>query len=184
MSTGYKALLDLAFLVSLGHNNWAWSSLFLVLQITSNCWSATRLFLVGPTVGTPNLLGLANQHIYWSYCSKEVQGVTKGGTRPLRDDGRAREQKVNAVLWVRACVKFSWKWLFRLHQIHTRIGCSEMLQERALPRRFWRRPRSLVRGRIVMNLGFLTCEMEMMMGICYENWTKWWIKAFTVVLGT
>lgn len=172
MSTGYKALLNLAFLISLGHNSWAWSSLFLVLQITSNCWPATRLFLVGPTIGTPNLLGLVNQHIYWSYCSKEVQDATKGGTRPLRDDGRAKEQKVNAVLWACACVKFSWKWLFCLHQIHKRIGCSEMLQERALPSRFWRWPRSLGWGRIAVNLGFLFCEMEMTMGICYENGTK------------
>lgn len=76
-----------------------------LLQITSNCWPATYLFLITITMGTPNFHCSANWHIYWSYCYEKTQDLTETGPKPLRDDSRERKKKwmkmyVSVHVWI------------------------------------------------------------------------------------
>ena len=67
------------------------------------------LILITSIIRIPNTLSSANQHVYWSYCSKQTQDRTETGPRSLRDDSRDRGENRSAVFCLSACMNFSWK---------------------------------------------------------------------------
>lgn len=109
-------------------------------------------------MGTPNFFSLANQHIYWSYCSEQTQDLTETGPRLLRHDSGERKKK-----WMQIYVSVH-VWIFLENDSFT---CTQ---------RIWHAVKCYLRSSVdnqdasardwlSMNLDFLIREMQMVWGL-------------------